>query len=208
MISNLRYIFVLSAFLILSAFRSEPAAEKASVERLEYEIIVLNKSVGEFVAERSDLNNTADYSITSNISVWLFKHFTFTYELSARYENDVLVNAKLCNRLNDDLKAKSSDNFDGAQYHTNTKDGSVIDYNHAEVDYSAANLFFEEPGDRTSLFSENYGVDLAIEKVGAHRYKLTLPNGDYNFYDYEEGQVSNVEMHRKLAVVKLLVKQS
>lgn len=206
MLRKLKAIFLIPVLLFLQASASDPKSDLSTVDKLSYEIIVLNKSVGEFVAKRSDIGKTTEYSLQSNVSVWLFKPMNFSYQLSAQYENDVLVEAQLFNRMNDELKAKSSVQFDGENYQTNTKDGNVVDYDRAQVDYSAANLFFEEPGDRSSLFSENYGVDLAIQKVDDHRYKLTLPNGDYNYYDYERGRVTSVAMHRKLATVRLVLR--
>ena len=112
------------------------------------------------------------------------------------YQDSKLVHAGLKNYMNGELRKSSTVDFDGSKYLIKTGKKTMTQ-NESDVFYSSASLYFEESVNRKFLFSENYGINLPIKKVEDHKYMIKLPNGDENFYTYQNGEVVKERENRE-----------
>jgi len=48
------------------------------------------------------------------------------------------------------------------------------------------------------VYSDIFETFIVIQKTGEHRYKITLPDGNYNYYNYKQGVLTLVEVHQSL----------
>lgn len=179
----------------------------ATTEQFNYEVIVYNRTIGTFSATRTELNQRAEYVLETNISTRIIKKIEFDFAMMSSYENSNLVHADLKNYMNNELRKSSTVDFDGTKYLIKT-DKKTMTHNETGVSYSSASLYFQEPIGRKFLFSENYGINLPIKEVSAHRYMIKLPNGDKNYYEYKNGEVVSVEFDKAIINVKMRRKTS
>lgn len=179
----------------------------ATTEQFEYEVIVYNKTIGTFSAVKTQVADNAEYKLTTSISTRIFKKIEFDFAMMSSYHGTKLIHADLKNYMNKELRKSSTVDFDGSKYLIKT-DKKTMTHNESDVSYSSASLYFEEPINRKVLFSENYGINLPIKKIGDHKYMVKLPNGDENFYTYKNGEVVNVEFDKSIINVKMRRKSS
>lgn len=201
----MKTIFHLLAISLLALLLS--AGPEAKVEQFEYEVIVYNKTIGTFSAVKTQIGENAEYQLTTSIRTRIFKKIEFDFAMQSSYEDHKLVHADLKNYMNKELRKSSTVDYDGSKYLIKT-DKKTMTHNESDVSYSSASLYFEEPINRKVLFSENYGINLPIKKVGDHKYMVKLPNGDENFYTYRNGEVVNVEFDKSIINVKMRRKSS
>ena len=64
-------------------------------------------------------------------------------------------------------------------------------------------LYFQEPFNKQIVYSDNFQQFLTIEQVDLHRYKIVLPDGNYNYYTFTDGLCSTVELHHSFYTVYL-----
>ena len=69
------------------------------------------------------------------------------------------------------------------------------------IEKTITSLYYEEPVDVNTIYSERYGQMCIIKKLKENNYGVTLPNGKKSTYTYRNGQCSAVEA--ELAGVKL-----
>lgn len=55
------------------------------------------------------------------------------------------------------------------------------------------NLYYQEPVDLETVYSERYGKLCALRKVGDSRYAISLPNGKQSIYSYTSGDCQEVQ---------------
>ncbi|MGB0916764.1 MAG: DUF6134 family protein [Flavobacteriales bacterium] len=196
------FFFILPVCFLLSSWGSG-----ATTEQFNYEVIVYNRTIGTFSATRTELNERAEYLLETNISTRIIKKIEFDFAMMSSYEDSKLVHADLKNYMNNQLRKSSTVDYDGSKYLIKT-DEKTMTHNASEVRYSSASLYFQEPKGRDFLFSENYGVNLPIKEVSAHKYMIKLPNGDKNYYEYQNGEVVSVEFDKAIINVKMKRKSS
>ena len=59
-------------------------------------------------------------------------------------------------------------------------------------------LYSKEPENIGKAYSVNFESFLTIQKVDVHKYKITLPDGSYNYYCYKDGLLNIIEVHHGL----------
>jgi len=59
-------------------------------------------------------------------------------------------------------------------------------------------LYSREPENISQVYSDNFQSFIAIQKTDKHKYKITLPDGNYNYCYYKNGVLNLVEVHHSL----------
>ena len=190
-------VFIPTILLFLASW-----GPTATIERYDYEVIVYNRSIGIFSAVKTELNGRQDYRLTTALSTRIIKTITFDLIMLSSFQNSKLIHADLKRYWDHKLMNSSTVDFDGSKYLIKTEK-ETLTHNQSSVSYSSAILYFREPVGITEMFSENFGVNLPVEKAGDHRYKVTLPNGDRNYYQYLNGKVISAEFDKSLVNIKL-----
>jgi hypothetical protein len=64
-------------------------------------------------------------------------------------------------------------------------------------------LYCQEPADSSTIYSDNFQQFLRIQKIGTHVYRVSLPDGNYNDYHFQNGICKLVEIHHSLYTIKM-----
>jgi hypothetical protein len=133
--------------------------------------------------------------------------FTFTAHASeeAVYNNGILLRSSIYRRLNDSEKAnKQHQVTDNRQYLIRTGKRSELTKTYP-ITYNMLSLYSKEPENISKVYSDNFQTFLAIEKVASHKYKITLPDGNYNYYYYKNGILNLVEVHHSFYSANIIL---
>lgn len=163
---------------------ASPSLSKVD-QQLDFKITFRGNQVGEVSAEKLHQGNEIHYEITSQVQVSMIKTFKIDFSLQNYYANQGLEQANLKNSVNDNLRDFSSIQWEGSHYKV-MKANDTFKLHKEKALFSTACLYFQEPINRSEVFSENYLEYIPIEKVEADQYKLKLPSGNSNLYYYNE----------------------
>jgi len=85
----------------------------------------------------------------------------------------------------------------GARYMIDLE-GEKSTLDNVEIQHSVSDLYFTEPRQVTSIYSETLGKLLSIRPLGNGAYELSLPEGKKNIYRYQKGTLVDVEVNHTL----------
>jgi hypothetical protein len=169
---------------------------------LKYDVLLFGKKIGSTVVQReADSKGMTRYQLNHRSEINLL----FTKKKSALDFNVTYLHQQLINSSVESIK-------DGVREMVNVvKDGSkyVIENGlkkslvNGVIDFSAIHLYFSEPGNRTSIFSERLGEFCTFRKSKDGSYVCELENGVLNIYRYRDGVLNELEMSSRLGTIFL-----
>lgn len=190
------------AFLMLSSF-----GPTTLNKRFTYDVYLGERPIGTYLVDKTEVNGVENLRVETFTSAGLIRKTEHKFVMVSSYDESKLVASDIKTWLNQDLESSELIHWDGNQYIKQSGDELKPIYEHF-VTYSSACVYFEEPSDRTSLFYEKYGKDLAVNKIAAHKYEVVLPNGAKEQYTYSNGEVVQVDFVQSFATITLRVKNS
>jgi hypothetical protein len=190
-----KYLPFLAAILLLFILLVFSTNSYSQNKTLNYQIIRNGSKVGSLLfSERS--TGDLDY-MKMELDVKTRFVFTFTAHASeeAVYNNGILLRSAIYRRLNGSEKANKQHQATGnRQYLIRTGERSELTKTYP-ITYNMLSLYSKEPENIGKVYSDNFQTFLAIEKAASHKYKITLPDGNYNYYYYKNGILNLVEVH-------------
>jgi hypothetical protein len=75
------------------------------------------------------------------------------------------------------------------------------------ITHSIMSLYIQEPTGQLSVFSDALGENIPLTKIGSGKYRLDLPNGNINYYNYTDGVCTLVEIHHSFLQIQLQLKK-
>lgn len=73
------------------------------------------------------------------------------------------------------------------------------------INYNLTRLYCSEPATRTRVWSDAYHEYLKVQQVSPHKYKVTLPDGDYNYYYFNNGICNKVEIVHDFYTIQMVL---
>lgn len=160
-----------------------------------FEIRLGSRVIGA-VEARCNVNGAArNMVIKSKIETAFMSKFT---DISCEYANNVLVTSKVVRSSGKSEEGKTViTRRNGSRYMIDLEgDKSTLD--NVEIQHSVSDLYFTEPRQVTSIYSETLGKLLSIKPLGNGAYELSLPEGKKNIYRYQKGALVEVEVNHTL----------
>lgn len=179
--------------------------QPAKSQQLQYEIVWKDDSIGYLTADKELQKGGAYYEIESSV---LFK-FIASVKLDFYFENlfqdGTLQKAQTKNLMNDKLRASSEISWTGQQYQTTVDEETAV--LNQKIKHTMTTLYYNEPKNINHVFSERYAEFCAIRPLGKGKYELTLPTGKKNYYSYQNGICTHVEVNHTLATFYFKLKK-
>ena len=69
------------------------------------------------------------------------------------------------------------------------------------IDYNLSMLYTKEPFNKQLIYSDNFQQFLNVEQIAPHRYKIALPDGNYNYYTFKDGICNTAELHHSFYTI-------
>ena len=73
------------------------------------------------------------------------------------------------------------------------------------ISYNMLSLYSKEPVNISTVYSDNFEKFLSIQKLDTHKYRITLPDDNYNIYHYIDGVLNRVEVHHTFYTVNFVL---
>ena len=146
---------------------------------------------------------TNSIKMESNVKTkFIFTFVGYVLE-SATFNNGILLQSSLYRKFNGDEKVNKQHRAENTQYIISSGKNSKVmkDY---PITYNMLSLYSREPVNISKVYSDNFEKFLSIQKVGTHKYRITLPDDNYNVYSYVDGVLNLVEVHHTFYTVNFI----
>jgi hypothetical protein len=163
----------------------------ASAQKLTYKVKVDGKESGTLIANKSGKKNNYTYIIQSNIKTTMLFTVEIKYDLKSIVENGKLKSSKLVQFVNGVKQTDNTTTLTGNQYIFKDKSGESTTIKN-NITIIVPDLYFTEPKNQKTIWSDNHGKFLNLKKEGNH-YLLETGDGQNSIYTYEKGFCKKVE---------------
>lgn len=109
--------------------------------------------------------------------------------------------------VNDSLEEKNKATLRPEGYRFKTLDGSVDSIENQCIDYTVANLYWQEPVDKETVFSERFLKSYTVKKTKPHVYRVNFGGIKNNYYHYEDGVLTKILVKRIGFVIEIVPKE-
>lgn len=170
---------------------------------LNFQIIRNENKIGE--ARFSENTSGATDSLKMELNVkakFIFSFIEYVLE-SATFKNGVLSHSSISRKFNGDEKVNKQHRAENTQYIISGGKNSKVmkDY---PITYNMLSLYSKEPVNIGKVYSDNFEKFLSILKVDAHKYRVDLPDDNYNVYSYVDGVLNLIVVHHTFYTVSLI----
>ena len=171
---------------------------------LNYKILRNGNKVGTVRFTESNSGNMNYLQTESEVKTKFIFSFNAHAKEEAVYSNGVLQHSSIYRKLNGNEKANKQHQVENNRYliHAGTRASISKVY---PITYNMLCLYSKEPVNITAVYSDNSETFLTIQKMEAHKYKITLPEGNYNYYRYKDGVLQEIEIHHSFYSANILL---
>ncbi len=188
-------------FIILS-FHLTP---KAQERKLVYDVIRKGNVIGtiNFVEQIKDKKRFLLFQ--SDVKTkYIFSYADYCEE-AATYEDGVMVYSSFYQKQNGSDKAYKKTIASGNNY-TLTDDGTSKMLRCNPIRYNMLLLYCLIPENVTQVYSDKYQRMLDLKKIDEYQYRLSLPDGNYNYYTYSNSICSKVVVERTFFTINFVLR--
>lgn len=175
--------FLLFAFLL-----------SAQVQKTEYKITFRGDSVGNMQFYKSVEGSNLYLRAVSNVHIRFFVKVDVQLEEISNFQNGRLMYSSVSRIVNGKEKSAKQTKAAGNIYQA-TSFGKPVAGTDKRIDYNLNMLYCKEPFDKQVIYSDNFQQFLHVEQVAPHRYKIVLPDGNYDYYTFRNGICEVAEIH-------------
>jgi hypothetical protein len=178
--------------LLLFAFNGH-----SQTRSLNYHILRNGSKVGSLHFTQSIVAGINYLEMESEVKTRFLFAFTISVKEEAVYSNGILLRSSIYRQTNGNEKANKQHLVGNNQYIIQTGKNSAVVKNYP-ITYNMLSLYSMEPANVDKVYSDSFETFVSIQKMGEHRYKISLPDGSYNSYYYKQGVLTLVEVHHSL----------
>lgn len=195
---------VKKAILIL-AFLHLQSGTSAQEKTLQYDVTRNGNVIG-YVKVLEKINEGQAYwELKSDVNTkFIFSYSNYISDI-VLFKDGIMVLGQYYQKENN-KQTKWEIRADG-NYFKMVSNGKPDSQSFIAVQNHYLQLFFHCPETLTKIFSNHYHQYLELKKVAANKYCLALPDGDYNYYTYENGICSRVDIERTFFTIHFVLRK-
>lgn len=193
---------LLFPFLLFAFFFKNPNPEYGSVKKIIYTITQKGKPIGSIKAVKTTKGDEVDYDVETMMDVKVLLTQHIKYHSAVRYKAGKLLNSLSKSYVNGKLHQTCNVTRSNEQYHVQTdKQTNIIDN---EITYSGTMLYFIEPKNINTVFSEMTGQVNTIKKATDANFILTdAKSKKQNYYWYKNGILDKAHLSHALVDIEI-----
>ena len=186
--------------LVISLFSS------SQDKKLTYNVIRNGSTVGTVNYSQATSGNRTTLKMDSEVKTRFIFTFTAKAQEETIYDNGIMTWSFIYRKMNGNEKANKKTKAFGNCY-TIFKGSKKETLNKFPILYNMLSLYTTEPATISQVYSDNFEQFLTIQKTKEHKYKIELPDGNYNYYLYENGVLNTIEIHHSLYSASIQLKK-
>src|SRR6478609_11834234 len=164
----------------------------SKAQQYHYNVLYKGNNIGNMYLAQIQTGDELSIKLTSNIQMNVLMSVSMYVAEESLYKEDKLIYSTVDRKVNGKQKANRQTKYCNGSYEIFTE-GKKGKLNKTGINYNLARLYCKEPVNITEVYSDAFQQFLNIEVLGAHKYKLALPDGNYNVYYFKNGICNKVE---------------
>ena len=192
-----------ASILLVTTFIFRPAFTQE--RKLVYDVVRNGKIIGKIVFLELFKDGKKMLSFTSDVKTKFFFSFSDYAAETASFENSIMVYSSFYQRQNGSDKAKKMTVASG-QFYKLIDNGVSKLISCSPIRYNMLLLYVYVPEKINKVYSDNYQKLLDIQKVESNKYKLSLPDGNYNYYTYNDNVCTKVDIERTFFAIQFVLR--
>ncbi|WP_143017620.1 DUF6134 family protein [Kriegella aquimaris] len=180
-------------------------AKRIDNTALYFDIVMNEKTIGNLKATETNKNSRQYFHSSTTVKTKIIRNITVNYNYEVSFANDLLKKSDVKITINDRPHAETSTEWRNNEYQM-VKNGKEKEVFKRSIDYTTILLYFEEPVNISSCFSEQEGTFNTIIPLGNHSYKKINSKGKENIYYYKDGALEKATIDGGLANFQLIAK--
>jgi len=165
----------------------------AQLQKTEYTITFRGDSVGNMQFYKNEAGSNLYLKAVSNVSIRFLVKVNVQLEEISNFQSGRLMYSSVSRIVNGKEKSAKQTKAAGNIYEA-TSFGKPVPSTDKRIDYNLNMLYCKEPFDKQVIYSDNFQQFLSVEQVAPHRYKIVLPDGNYNYYTFRDGICHEAEI--------------
>lgn len=192
---------VLISFLIFLG-----SAKSTSEDNLHFNIVHNNKVIGSLKATKTIKDSKTYYQSSTTIETQIIKEIRVNYKYDVAFEDNMLETSNVDITINEKPHAKTYTKWKRTAYQviTNEKDKKDIK---DSIFYATVQLYFKEPKNVSTCYSEQDGSFNSIVALGHHGYKKINSKGRENSYYYKKGVLKKATIDGGLIKFEIIARK-
>jgi len=162
-------------------------------QQRNYSVLWRGKEVGSLKATYQSQPQGQFYATDSDMKIQMLLSFHIESNITNVFTNSRLKAAEVHRFVNKKKKLTSTTQFIENHYELKKDKEKVITLK-SNIPATVTWLYFNEPTEKTEIFSETFLTFLKFKQIAASVYKTTLPDGDVMTYTYRSGVLQRVEI--------------
>ncbi len=180
-------IYIILSLLLITA--------GLKAQNLQYAISKGGATVGVLKYSRNVVNNTILYKAETNVKVRFISLIAVNSKEESNFKDGVMQYSSVYREVNGHIKTNCHTGLNyGSYIIEDKKENEVKALNTYPITGSFLSLYYNEPANNTTIYSDSYKTLITIIKLEEHKYKVTLPDGSDNYYYYNKGICTKVEV--------------
>ncbi|MEO5999091.1 MAG: DUF6134 family protein [Chitinophagaceae bacterium] len=175
-------------------------------EPLTYDITYKGDNVGSMRMFQKKSGNSVFIKMVSSAQLRFIFSIKILSEEESVFKDGKLVYSMIKRNVNGKENTNKLTKASGDLYQTSSGGEKNINKD-ILIDYNLHLLYIYEPVNIKKVYSDNFQQFVPIQRIGAHQYKIPLPDGNYNYYSFENGICSKVEVHTTLYSIQIKLKK-
>lgn len=198
--NQIKYLsLVMASFLLLVTAYSQE-------RKLVYDVVKNGNIIGKIIFSESIKDEKKLLNLTSDVKTRFIFSFTDHAAETASFVDGIMVYSSFYQKQNGSEKARKITIASGQFY--NLIDNGVSTLIACNpIRYNMLLLYTNIPEKITKVYSDNYQKLLDIEKVESNKYKLRLPDGNSNYYTYNNNVCIRVDIERTFFSVQFVLRE-
>ncbi|MEM5565048.1 DUF6134 family protein [Psychroserpens sp. AS72] len=159
---------------------------KRSEDNIYFDIVHKKKVIGNLKASRTITDSKIHYQSSTTINTRIMKEIRVNYKYDVTFEAQLLEKSDVNITVNENPHAKTETEWEDNSYQV-IKNGKYENRINDSISYSTVQMFFNEPVNINTCYSEQNGSFNTIIELGNHTYKKINSKGNENIYYYDMG---------------------
>ena len=178
----------------------------AQERKLIYDVVRKEKIIGKIDFVETVQGNKKFLSMTSDVKTKYIFAFSDNTSETAAYVDGVMMYSSFYQKQTGSGTTNKYTIASGNAY--KLTDGAVETLKDiSPIRYNMLLLYTDIPVAIDKVYSANFQQMLSIKKMEDNRYRLTLPDGKYNYYTYKNGVCTMVEIVRTLFTLQFVLRE-
>lgn len=188
--------------VILLALLLITISVNAQEQTIKYNVLHNGKLIGHMNLFQKQTGDDVYLKMVSEVKLRFIMSINVAINEESVFQNGKLISSNINRNVNGKEKANRQTKAISTGYQTITE-GKTGHIDQKQINSNLMLLYCREPGDNSRIYSDNFQQFLQVKQVSPHIYRIDLPDGNYNFYNYVNGICNSVDIHQSLYTIQI-----